>query len=76
MGEYTNYNWKEIDRFLVHIGCEFKRQKGSHRIYKKDGVVKLIAIPEHKTISIGVVMQTLRNLGVEKDEFLKIIKEL
>ena len=37
---------KEIVKILERLGFEFKRQKGSHRIYMKND--KRIVIPFHK----------------------------
>ncbi len=76
MGQFSNFHWKDIDKYLLSYGCEFVRQKGSHRIYKKEGVIKLITIPEKKNVSIGVVMQTVRNLNIDKQTFLDGINKI
>lgn len=73
MSDISNFSWKDIDKFLISFGCEYKRQKGSHRIYKKDGIVKLISLPEHKNISVGVILQIIRNLNTDKETFLEMI---
>lgn len=73
MSDFSNFSWKEIDKFLIDFGCIFVRQKGSHRVYKKDGVIKLLTLPEHKTVSTGVVLQIIRNLGIDRETFLKNI---
>lgn len=76
MGEANTFKWQEVEKFLLHVGCEFKRQSGSHRIYKKTGVIKLITIPVHKEVSIGVISQTLKNLNIDRSEFLEVVKKL
>lgn len=73
MSELSNLSWKEVDKFLIDFGCTYMRQKGSHRVYKKEGVIKLITLPEHKIISIGVISQIIRNLNIDKKYFLEKI---
>ncbi len=75
MSDFSNCTWKEVDKFLIDYGCIFVRQKGSHRVYKKEGVIKLITLPIHKTISSGVLLQIIRNLGVNKATFLQSINK-
>ncbi len=76
MSDFSNFSWKEIDKFLIDYGCTFVRQKGSHRIYKKAGVTKLLTLPEHKTISTGVLLQIIRNLGMDKETFSRRISNI
>lgn len=34
MPKITPINWKTFEKFLLFVGCEFKRQKGDHRVYR------------------------------------------
>jgi predicted RNA binding protein YcfA (HicA-like mRNA interferase family) len=68
MGDLRILSWQDLEKFIIAQGCEFKRQKGSHRIYKKEGVIKLITIPAHKEVSRGVILSTLRIINSNKDD--------
>lgn len=68
--------WQQFDKFLIACGCEFVRQKGSHRVYKKAELLRPIIVPAHSyPISIGVIQANLRTLGVSKETFLDFISK-
>lgn len=74
MGELGSMHWKSFEKFLFKIGCEFKREKGDHRIYYKKALKRPIVIPRDKGLPSFIILNNLRILGISKDEFLKIIK--
>ena len=56
---------KEVCRVIENNGWVFVRQNGtSHRTYKKPGVAKLVTVPMHKHVSIGVVSKIERITGL------------
>lgn len=48
MGNYPSLTPKEIEAIILKLDYIFIRQKGSHRIYKKDN--KLLVIPFHSKV--------------------------
>ena len=38
--------WREFDKFLLFVGCEFKRSKGEHRIYGRQGLKRPIVVQD------------------------------
>ena len=44
MGEIDSIPWKKFEKFLLKIGCEFKREKGDHRIYWKLGIKRPVVM--------------------------------
>lgn len=67
-------HWKEFEKFLLKIGCEFKREKGDHRIYWKQGIKRPIVIPRSVTLPAFIILNNLRILNISRAEYLKIIK--
>lgn len=56
---------KEVCRVIENNGWVFVRQNGtSHRTYKKQGVAKLVTVPMHSHVSIGVVRNIERITGL------------
>ena len=56
---------KEVCKIIEKDGWRFVRQNGtSHRVYKKVGVDKIVTVPMHKTVSIGVLRQIERITGL------------
>jgi predicted RNA binding protein YcfA (HicA-like mRNA interferase family) len=69
-------SWQRFERFLLAIGCEFKGQEGSHRKYKKSGLPRPIIIPCRKELADFVMVRNLRTLGITREQFVEIIKDL
>jgi len=67
-------HWKEFEKFLLAVGCEFKREKGDHRIYWKKGIKRPIVIPRDISLPAFIILNNLRILGVSREEYLKSVK--
>lgn len=76
MAKLTPISWKEFDKFLLFLGCKFKRQKGSHRVYTRTGLKRPLIVPAHKEIPIFVIRNNLRILNMTADEYLAILEQL
>jgi len=76
MPRLTPINWKEFDKFLLYIGCNFIREKGDHRIYWRDGFKRPIVIPRDNPLPVFVVRNNLKVLGMSVDEYLEILKRI
>lgn len=73
MGEIQSIHWKKFERFLLAVGCEFKREKGDHRIYWKKGIKRPVVIPRDSRLPAFIVHNNLRVLGISREEFLEIV---
>ena len=62
-------------KILSKTGFVSARQKGSHVILKKDSAdgVKTTVVPLHKEIDRGTLLEIIRQAGLKKEEFLKLI---
>ena len=69
-------HWKEFERFVLSVGCVFKRQKGDHRIYTKGGLKRPIVFPRDTALPEFIILNNLRVLGVNREEYLEAIKKL
>lgn len=68
-------HWKEFEKFLIKVGCEFKRERGDHRVYWKDGIKRPIVIPRDTSLPSFIILNNLKVLGISREEYLKIISE-
>jgi mRNA interferase HicA len=60
-----------VIKVLVKNGFVLSRTKGSHSIYKKDGV--LVIVPYHglnREIPVGTFLGIIKQSGLDKDLFL------
>lgn len=66
---------REVIKALTKVGFREARQKGSHIILtretreEKRGVV----VPNHKEIDKGTLLEIIRQSGLKKEEFLKLV---
>jgi predicted RNA binding protein YcfA (HicA-like mRNA interferase family) len=76
MPRLTPVSWKQFDKFLTFVGCEFKRARGDHRIYWRNGLDRPIVIPRDTELPIFIIRNNLRVLGLSVDEYLKIMERI
>lgn len=69
-------HWREFEKFLFYVGCEFKRERGDHRVYSRAGLKRPIIIPREKNLPVFVVRNNLRTLGMSREEYLEIMKKI
>ena len=68
-------HWKEFEKFLFHIGCELRREKGDHRVYWKRGIKRPVVVPRDTALPVFIILNNLRILGVTREEYLKIVRK-
>lgn len=77
MPQLNPVSFNKFDKFLKYAGCVFVRQKGSHCVYQRAGLIRPIIVPYHaKEIPVYIIKNTLRNLGMTTDNFLEILNQL
>lgn len=68
-------HWKEFEKFLFTVGCEFKREKGDHRVYWEKGVKRPIVVPRDVALPVFIVLNNLKVLGISREEYLEIVNK-
>ncbi len=69
-------HWKKFEKFLLSVGCEFKREKGDHRVYWKSGMKRPAVIKRDKSLPEFIIINNLKVLGISREEYLEIIAKL
>ncbi len=66
---------RELIKALAKTGFEPKRRKGSHVILVKETKKgkRAVVVPDHREIDKGTLVEILRQAGLKKDEFLKLL---
>lgn len=75
MPRIQSIHWKEFEKFLLKVGCEFKREKGDHRVYWKAGIKRPIIVPRETSLPAFIILNNLKVLNMSREEYLKIISE-
>ncbi len=77
MGKLGPITPQKFERFLLHIGCEYKRQKGSHKVFHFSGLNRPIIVPIHGgDLPMFVVKNILRQLNISTQDYLNILSRL
>jgi len=76
MSRITPIHWKKFEKFLFLVGCDFKREKGDHRVYWREGLKRPIIIPRDTSIPVFITRNNLRVLNILPSEYNKILKEI
>jgi predicted RNA binding protein YcfA (HicA-like mRNA interferase family) len=66
-------HWKKFEAFLLSEGCEFKREKGDHRVYWKDGLKRPIIVPRDTELPPGIILNNMKTLGITRKEYLNFL---
>ena len=66
---------RDVIKILKKIGFEEKRQKGSHIILAKESEQgkRAVVVPNHKEIDKGTLLEIIRQAGLTREEFLKLV---
>lgn len=76
MPRITPIHYKKFEKFLLYVGCVFVRQKGDHRVYSRADLIRPVIIPADKSIPIFIILNNLRILKIDRNEYIEIISTL
>ena len=76
MNKIVSISWQKFEKFLLFVGCEFKREKGDHRIYWREGLNRPVVIPREKNLPVFIIRNNLRTLNISREEYLEIMKKI
>lgn len=76
MEKLPRLSGKEVIKILSKQGFIATRQKGSHVILKKENNDKTLVtvVPLHSELDRGTLLEIIRQCGMKKEEFLKLVK--
>lgn len=76
MPRFAPLKRKKFEKFLLFVGCHFKRQRGDHLIYDRKGLKRPVVFTVDREVPVFIIRNNLRTLGISVEEYLKIIKHL
>ncbi len=66
---------KDVIKIAEKLGFFFSRQRGSHAIYRHSDNRRItVAIHSRQEISTSILMQMIKDIGLTKNEFIKLLK--
>jgi predicted RNA binding protein YcfA (HicA-like mRNA interferase family) len=75
MGKLPVLSGHELIKILKKIGFEPVRQKGSHIVLVNNsaGSKRAVVVPNHKEIDPGTLLEIIRQAGLKRNDFEKLI---
>ncbi len=72
----SNVSLRDFRDFLSKAGCKSESIKGGHEKWTKPGLLRPIIVQTHiDPVPEFIVRNTLRNLGMTKEDFFRILFE-
>ena len=68
-------SWKKVVKGLERAGFVFDRQRGSHMVYYHPESQATVTVPRHSAIKKGTLAHILKQSGLTRDEFLRLLNE-
>jgi len=67
---------RELVKVLEKAGFYIHHQKGSHIVLKlRDAPFTRVVVPDHKSIRKGLLRGIIREAGLTREEFFKLLEE-
>jgi predicted RNA binding protein YcfA (HicA-like mRNA interferase family) len=63
----------EVERALRKAGFYLKRQKGSHRVFRRNSPFAQVVVPAHRRIDTGTLAAILDGAGLTPEEFIRML---
>jgi predicted RNA binding protein YcfA (HicA-like mRNA interferase family) len=74
MSHLRNISLKDMEKFVLYMGCKHIRTNGGHAVYSRKDLLRPITLQTHvDPVPEFIVKQTLRHLHVSKEEFFEIL---
>ena len=76
MARITPTDWKTQVKIFEAYGCKYKRKKGSHHILIYPGAKRAVVIPEYNEIDVDIIKNNMRTVGMDREEYFRLIEEI
>jgi predicted RNA binding protein YcfA (HicA-like mRNA interferase family) len=73
MSKLPRVSGRDCAKALGKIGFYFRRQTGSHMIYRRDDPFAQVVIPDHREIHAGTLRDIIRDAGLTVERFIELL---
>jgi predicted RNA binding protein YcfA (HicA-like mRNA interferase family) len=68
---------RKVIKALSALGFEAVRKHGSHVVLKhSDGRITVVPVHAKENIGVGLLLKIMKDAKVEREEFIKLLKEI
>jgi predicted RNA binding protein YcfA (HicA-like mRNA interferase family) len=71
----TPVHWKTLECVFLKAGFVFERQRGDHRTYVKEGILRPLVIPTYREISPDIIHALMRTAGMDRAAYFNLLSK-
>jgi len=76
MPKIVPVKWQVLACIFQKDGFVWNRQKASHRVYEKDGILRPVIIPIHKKpIDVNIIKSNMRTAKMSRERYFELLAE-
>ena len=76
MNRITPISWQVQVKIFEEYGCVFRRQKGSHLIFRHPNAKRAVVIPKHKKVSVPIIKSNMKTVGMSVKEYHELARNV
>ena len=73
MSKPPSISGKQCAQALIKAGFTFRRQNGSHRVFRRDDPFAQVVVPEHDELDRGTLRAIIRQANLSVEEFERLL---
>jgi predicted RNA binding protein YcfA (HicA-like mRNA interferase family) len=70
----TDLSGQEVRAALERAGFEFRRQRGSHMILRRDAPYARVVVADHQQVRQGTLRRIVADAGLTVAEFIELLR--
>jgi predicted RNA binding protein YcfA (HicA-like mRNA interferase family) len=70
----TDLSGREVTAALKRVGFVFRRQRGSHMVFRRDDPYARVIVPDHKQIRTGTLRRIIADASLTVEEFMRLLE--
>lgn len=69
----TDLSGRDVKISLERAGFVFRRQTGSHMVFRRDDPYARVVVPDHRQVRTGTLRRIIADGGFTVDQFLRLL---
>ncbi|PYV26504.1 MAG: hypothetical protein DMG27_06605 [Acidobacteria bacterium] len=67
-------HWRVLEKVFLGAGFDFARQEGSHRSYRKEGILRPVVVPYNQVL-VSIIRKNLKTEEISRDDYFRLLEK-
>jgi len=63
-----------LEKVFLGTGFDFARQEGSHRSYRKEGILRPVVVPYNQVL-VSITRKNLKTEEISRDDYFRLLEK-